>query len=205
MPKDGRGGDFSTLVNDSLPIGCPYVCGAVYFVDAPGKYRLKVVFEREQDDSSFALSSTSIMFKKKRRDPVAEQAWLGELNVDYWVKHCPQLTRPGVNVDGAGAAVDGPGAERDGAGGDSFGGADDMEDAQLITSPPSSPSSSGPSSTGEWFRFLCFLFISLKHAAFSALHPSMPTRPRVFHPRSLVNSAFRAHYFVMYSYPCSCP
>ena len=44
--------------------------------------------------------------------------------------------------------------------------------------------SSTPSSTGEWFRFLRFLFISLKHAAFSALHPSMPTRPRVFHPRS---------------------
>ena len=56
--------------------------------------------------------------------------------------------------------------------------------ALLITSPPSPPSFSGPSSTGEWFRFLRFLFISLKHAAFSALHPSMPTRPRVFHPRS---------------------
>jgi hypothetical protein len=45
MPKDGRGGDFSTLVNASLPIGCPYVCAAVYFIDAAGKYRLKVVFE----------------------------------------------------------------------------------------------------------------------------------------------------------------
>lgn len=233
MPKDGRGGDFSTLVNASLPIGCPYVCAAVYFIDAAGKYRLKVVFEHEHDDASFTFRSTSIMFKNKRRDAVGEQAWLDTLNVDYWAERCPQLTGPGVEVDGAGA--------------DSFAGADDMEvdsfagaarleriaeaaatvsptatsssneatvstdkkfspkrprieeeedpdDAQpsssplspalLITSPPSPPSSSGPSSTGEWFRFLRFLFISLKHAAFSALHPSMPTRPRVFHPRS---------------------
>ena len=44
--------------------------------------------------------------------------------------------------------------------------------------------SSTPSSTGEWFCFLRFLFISLEHAAFSALQPSMPTCPRVVHPRS---------------------
>ena len=199
MPKDGRGGDFSTLVNASLPIGSPFVCGAVYFNDAKGKYRLKVLFEREHDDASFTFLSTSIMFKNKRRDAVGEQAWLDTLNVDYWAERCPQLTGPGVEVDGAGA--------------DSFAGADDMEvdsspgqkarlqllhqdpdDAQRsaspvspalhITSPPSPPSSSGPTSTGEWFRFLRFLFISLKHGAFSALHPSMPTRPRVFHLRS---------------------
>ena len=32
--------------------------------------------------------------------------------------------------------------------------------------------------------FLRFVFLSLEHAAFSALQPSMPTRPRLFHPRS---------------------
>ena len=59
-----------------------------------------------------------------------------------------------------------------------------LSPALLITSPPSPPSFSGPSSTGEWFRFLRFPLISLKHSAFSALHPSMPTGRRVFHPRS---------------------
>jgi hypothetical protein len=44
--------------------------------------------------------------------------------------------------------------------------------------------SSTPSSTGEWFCFLRFLFISLKHAAFSALQHSMPTVSRMIHPRS---------------------
>ena len=176
MPKDGRGGDFSALVNASLPTGCSYVCAAVYFNDVKGRYRLKVLFEREHDDASFTFLSTPIMFKNKRRDAVGEQAWLDTLNVDYWAEHCPQLTakRPRIEEE----EEDPDDAQRS---------ASPVSPALYITSPPSPPSppsSSGPTSTGEWFRFLRFLFISLKHGAFSALHPSMPTRPRVFHPRS---------------------
>ena len=203
MPKDGRGGDYSTLVNASLPTGCPYVCGAVYFNDVKGRYRLKVLFEREHDDASFTFLSTYIMFKKKRRDAVAEQAWLDTLNVEYWVERCPQLTakRPRIEEE----EEDPDDAQRSASPvspqltakrprieeeeedpDDAQRSASPVSPALYITSPPSPPSSSGPTSTGEWFRFLRFLFISLKHTAFCL---------------SLVNSAFRAHYFVMYSYP----
>jgi hypothetical protein len=50
-----------------------------------------------------------------------------------------------------------------------------------ITGPPSPPSSSGPTSTREWLFFLRFPFLSLEHAAFSALQPkekAIQGRPR---------------------------
>ena len=133
---------------------------------------------------------------------MGEQAWLDTLNVDYWAEHCPQLTakRPRIEEE---EEEDPDEAQRSASPvspqltakrprieeeeedpDDAQRSASPVSPALYITSPPSPPSSSGPTSTGEWFRFLRFLFISLKHAAFSALHPSMPTRPRVFHPHS---------------------
>ena len=93
MPKDGRGGDFSTLVNASLPLGSPYVCGAVYFNDDKGIYRLTVLFEHEHDDASFTFVSTSIMFKNKRGDAVAG-AGVACASVTGRVGHFPQLHGP---------------------------------------------------------------------------------------------------------------
>ena len=75
MPKDGRGGDYSTLVNASLPTGCPYVCGAVYFNDVKGRYRLKVLFEREHDDASFTFLSTPIMMRWGSRRGLTRSMW----------------------------------------------------------------------------------------------------------------------------------
>jgi hypothetical protein len=59
-----------------------------------------------------------------------------------------------------------------------------LSPALLLTSPPSPPTSSGLTSTGVWIFSLRFVFLSLEHAALSVLQPSIPTRPRVFHPRS---------------------
>ena len=75
MPKDGRGGDYSTLVNASLPTGCPDVCGAVYFNDVKGRYRLKVLFEREHDDASFTFLSTPIMMRWGSRRGLTRSMW----------------------------------------------------------------------------------------------------------------------------------
>jgi hypothetical protein len=46
------------------------------------------------------------------------------------------------------------------------------------------PTSIGLTSTGVWIFSLRFVFLSLKHAAFSALQHSMPTRTRMLHLRS---------------------
>ncbi len=54
------------------------------------------MLDRVHDDAGFTSPSTSIMFKNKRQDAVAEQAWLDTLNVDFWGEHCPRLPGPCV-------------------------------------------------------------------------------------------------------------
>ena len=90
----GRGGDYSTLVNTSLPIGSPFICGAVYFNDAKDKYRLNVVFERENDARRKAFA-----------DWIVDTEMMSVAKPDALFMHCLPAHR-GEEVDAA--VIDGP-------------------------------------------------------------------------------------------------